>query len=105
MRFRGVDRMPGRTAETMRVSAVSPTAMGQSTPAAQMTGLAVFGPRVPQFRASTATKRRRTARTSAKRVGVVKKRRAPRVRGGKLVKGSAAAKAWGAKMRRARRRK
>lgn len=75
----------------------TPQGMGQQTPAVQ----ALFGPR-------STTKRRSRRKTSVRSLaGGSRPRKKAAAAGGRkrLVKGSPAAKAWGAKMRRLRKRK
>jgi len=78
--------------------------VGQMTPTQQHTLRKALG----TARASGTGKRRRKARTKKKRAGAAapKKRRAKAARGGKkrLVKGSAAAKAYMAKIRKMRKK-
>jgi hypothetical protein len=78
-------------------SPVNPQALGQSTPATQWAFAKASGAR--GGRRSAAKRRRKTAKRAAPR-----KRRASSKRPARLVKGSAAAKRYMAKIRRKRRK-
>jgi len=98
-----------RVRDAMRLrplTQIESVAWGQQTPASKTLGAYLGGPRRPR----RALKRRRkagkkkAARRSSRRTAAPRRRRARAGTRRQLVKGSAAAKAWGRKMRRLRRR-
>jgi hypothetical protein len=92
-------RFAGRVAEAMRVSAVPASSAGQMSPAGL---LSLAGSRMAgKVRRSPSRKRRAAAAPTYRKKSSAKRAKAGKQR---LVKGSAAAKAWGRKMARARRR-
>lgn len=104
----GIGRLAGRVQEAFRVAATPPQSMGQNSPAAQLLQLqgGGFASRRPAVRRKVAAGRstkvsRKKSATTYRTKASAKRAKAGKTR---LVKGSPAAKAWGRKMARARKR-